>query len=98
MRTSFFIAASALAFAMPGIAAAQQETSVAAYQSRIISAENARADVALLRRGLQTVHPGLYRYSTKQAIDAAFTRLEAAASRPISELALHAEIDRKSVV
>lgn len=97
MRTSFLLAATALSatahvVAVPGIAAAQQATAVAAYQPRILSAQDARADVALLRRALETVHPGLYRYSSKPVIDAAFARLEAAASKPISDLALHGEI------
>lgn len=97
MRTSFLLAATALsatalAVAVPGIAAAQQATAVAAYQPRILLAEDVRADVVLLRRALETIHPGLYRYSSKAVIDAAFARLEAAASRPISDLALHGEI------
>jgi len=64
------------------------------YSPRILSAEQASRDVALLRRALETVHPGLYRYSDKPVIDAAFARLEAAAAAPITELALHAEIAR----
>lgn len=64
------------------------------YSPRTLSADQASRDVALLRRALETVHPGLYRYSDKAAIDAAFARLEAAAAVPITELALHAEIAR----
>jgi hypothetical protein len=63
-----------------------------AYQPRIIAAADARADVALLRRGLETIHPGLYRYTPRAAIDAGFRQLEAATAQPISELALHREI------
>lgn len=74
------------------IAQADPMGASSAYQPRIISADDATADVALLRRGLETVHPGLYRYSTRKQIDAAFAKLEAAAARPIAELALHAEI------
>ncbi len=48
----------------------------------------------MLRRALETVHPGLYRYTAKAEIDAAFARLEAAAANPITELALHAEVAR----
>lgn len=73
---------------------AAQTTDQARYSPRILSAEQASRDVALLRRALETVHPGLYRYSDKPAIDAAFARLEAAAAAPITELALHAEIAR----
>lgn len=64
------------------------------YMPRMLSAEQATSDVALLRRALETVHPGLYRYTAKADIDAAFARLEAAAAAPITELALHAEIAR----
>jgi hypothetical protein len=71
-----------------------QTADAARYEPRLLSAEQALRDVALLRRALETVHPGLYRYSDKPAINAAFARLEAAAAVPITELALHAEIAR----
>ena len=92
MRTSLLLAAAALVIDVPGATVAQPTFAATSYQPRIIAAEDARADVALLRRGLEAVHPGLYRYSTKKEIDAAFARLDAAASRPITELALHGEI------
>jgi Peptidase family S41 len=94
MRILFLTSAAAVALSMftPLPAFAQQPTQTVAYQPRIISAEDARADVALLRRGFETIHPGLYRYAGKKEIDAAFAKLEQAASRPITELALHGEI------
>lgn len=94
MRILFLTSATAVALTMlsPLSALARQTMEIAAYQPRIISAEDARADVALLRRGFETIHPGLYRYAAKKDIDAAFAKLEEAASRPISELALHGEI------
>ena len=64
----------------------------AAYQPLVIAPTDAQRDVALLRRALETVHPGLYRYTTKREVDAAFGRLEAATRRPITDLALHREI------
>lgn len=73
---------------------AAQTADAALYVPRVLSAAQASRDVALLRRALETVHPGLYRYSDELVIAAAFARLEAAASAPISELALHAEIAR----
>ncbi|MEA1618006.1 S41 family peptidase [Erythrobacter sp. T5W1-R] len=73
---------------------AAQNADPARYTPQLLSAEQASRDVALLRRALETVHPGLYRYSDKPAIDAAFARLEAAATAPINELAFHAEIAR----
>ncbi|MFA9218341.1 MAG: S41 family peptidase [Sphingomonadaceae bacterium] len=58
------------------------------YVARTLSAAQASADVALLRRALETIHPGLYRYRNHADIDAAFARLQASASAPLSELAL----------
>lgn len=43
---------------------------------RSLSATEVAEDVALLRQALEMVHPGLYRYSTRQEIDAAFALLE----------------------
>lgn len=62
------------------------------YRPAVLTAAQAGADVALLRRALETIHPGLTRYQDKAAIDRAFARLEAAARRPIDTLALHREI------
>jgi hypothetical protein len=66
----------------------------AAYQPRLITAEDARADIALMRRALDTIHPGLTRYTDKPTLEAAYRRLEAATARPITDLALHAEVAR----
>ncbi len=63
-----------------------------AYAPMMLSVAAARADVALLRRALETIHPGLYRYQSKATIDAAFARLERATAQPIEALALHREI------
>lgn len=71
---------------------AQSPKASAPYQAKMVAPEDAKADIALLRRGLETIHPGLYRYTSKAEIDAAFAKLESAASTPISELALHRKI------
>ncbi len=94
MRIFFVTSAAAVALTMftPFSVVAQQPVEIVAYQPRIISVEDARADIALLRRGFEMIHPGLYRYASKKEIDAAFAKLEVAASRPINELALHGEI------
>jgi hypothetical protein len=60
----------------------------------ILSPAQAASDVALMRRALETIHPGLYRYQSKAAVDAAFARLEAQVKAPISTLTLHREIAR----
>ncbi len=60
----------------------------------MLTAAQATADVALMRRAMETVHPGLYRYAKKAEVDAGFARLAAAARAPISTLALHREIAR----
>ncbi len=97
---SLTLAAAAVLMSVPvALAAAPAEPSAAAiaqprYAVRLLSPEDATRDIALLRRALETVHPGLYRYSAKAQIDAAFARLEAATSRPITDLALHGEIAR----
>ena len=98
MKSLYLVAAAAL-FTLPlplNAAAAEPAATPAAprYTPRLLSAEEATRDVALLRRALETVHPGLYRYTAKPDIDAAFANLEASAAAPITELALHAEVAR----
>ncbi len=60
----------------------------------MLSPAQADSDVALLRRAMETIHPGLYRYVPKAEVDAGFARLEALARQPITALALHREIAR----
>lgn len=64
------------------------------YTARLLTAEEATRDVDLVKRALETVHPGLYQYTAKPEIDAAFAQLKAAAAAPIPELALHGAIAR----
>ncbi|MBB6249666.1 S41 family peptidase [Nitrospirillum iridis] len=59
-----------------------------AYAPLSLSPAQARADVALLRRALETIHPGLYRYGTRAEVDQAFARLEGAAAQPMTDLEL----------
>lgn len=59
---------------------------------RTLTPVQAQQDVALMRRALETIHPGLYRRATKAQIDAAFAGLERAAQQPISELELYRRI------
>lgn len=60
----------------------------------MLTAAQASSDVALMRRAMETIHPGLTRYVPKPQVDAGFARLEALARQPISTLALHREIAR----
>jgi hypothetical protein len=85
--------ASPLHFATPAaaqVSAAEPHSEVAAadYPPLALTPEQARADVALLRRALETIHPGLYRYRTHVEIDAAFARLKSAADRPTTDIQL----------
>lgn len=52
------------------------QASPAAAPARLAAA-GLRADVAILRRAFETLHPGLYRYNTPAQMDAAFRALEA---------------------
>ena len=60
----------------------------------LLTPAQASSDVALLRRALETIHPGLYRYVPKAQVDAGFARLEAQARQPTATLTLHREIAR----
>jgi Peptidase family S41 len=60
----------------------------------MLSAAQASSDVALMRRAMETIHPGLYRYVPKRQVDAGFARLEALARQPTATLTLHREIAR----
>jgi hypothetical protein len=62
------------------------------YVARVLSSDEAQADVALLRRALETIHPGLYRRTPKDGIESAFQKLESATAGPVSETALYREI------
>lgn len=99
MKSLYLAAATALlALPLPSAAAPADQVAAAPaaprYKAHLLTAAEATRDVALLRRALETVHPGLYRYSAKADIDAAFAQLEAAAIAPITELALHGAIAR----
>jgi hypothetical protein len=58
------------------------------YQAKSLTADEAHADIALMRRALETIHPGLYRYRSQAEIDAAFARLADMADQPTSDVAL----------
>lgn len=58
----------------------------------MLGAEQAQADVALLRRALETIHPGLYRRTSRHQMDALFADLERATKQPISDTDFYRQI------
>ncbi len=62
----------------PSTAPARDESS-----DRIASADM-RADAVILRKALETIHPGLYRYNTRSQMAAHFDALDAAFSHDLS--------------
>lgn len=87
-------AIAALAFPSQCFAQVVSEAEPSLYTARTLTAAQATADVALMRRALETIHPGLYRRASRAQMDAAFAALEDAASRPISELELYRQISQ----
>ncbi len=75
---SLFLALSAVTFATPAITAAQ-------YAQRMLSPAALKADTVLVRSALETIHPGIYRYTSKREMDAAFAGLERASRSSMSE-------------
>lgn len=71
---------------------AQEGAVVAAAPVGMLTAEAARADVALMRRALETIHPGLYRYTSRQAMDRAFSDLERSLDEPITDAELYRRV------
>jgi Peptidase family S41 len=68
------------------------EPKSSAYAALTLTAEQAGADVALMRTALEEAHPGLYRYAPKPEIDAAFAKLEKRVKAPITDVELYGEI------
>lgn len=71
---------------------AAETSAPASYVAKMLTPAQAAADIALLRRALETIHPGLYRYRTHAEIDAAFAELETSATHPLSDLDLYRAI------
>jgi hypothetical protein len=63
-----------------------------AYAAITLTAEQANADVSLMRTALEEAHPGLYRYIHKPEIDAAFAKIEKRVKAPITDVELYGEI------
>jgi C-terminal processing protease CtpA/Prc len=92
MRISAFWAA-CVALALAGISGAALAQSTAEGPPIItLSAADARADLALMRRALETIHPGLYRRATKPEMDRAFGALESGVDGPVTDAELYRRI------
>ena len=80
------------------VAAANAQASggggAAVYEPRVLTPSQASEDIALLRRALEDVHPGLHRYTPKVRMDSAFARLERRAASPVGDGELYVEISR----
>ncbi|OYU45826.1 MAG: hypothetical protein CFE44_05465 [Burkholderiales bacterium PBB4] len=66
-----------------------QPEATSTWPIRMLSASEAQADVALMRRSLETIHPGLYRRASRNQMDQAFGRLEERVKRPIETAELY---------
>ncbi|MEC4592484.1 S41 family peptidase [Nitrospirillum amazonense] len=87
MRPSRLLLSLLLAGALAGLSTAQADEPPR-YAPLPLTPAQAQADVALLRQALETIHPGLYRYSGPAGIDAAFARLEQIATALATDLTL----------
>jgi hypothetical protein len=76
-------------FALSSVLSAQE---TARPPLQMLSPEQAAADVALARRALELIHPGLDRYTPKADLDAAFARLEERVRQPIPDVELYGEV------
>jgi len=61
---------------------------------KVLSSEAVRADIALLRRALETIHPGLVRYTSRGELNQAFAELEQAAGQPMTDSELYRRISK----
>jgi C-terminal processing protease CtpA/Prc len=89
---SFVIKIASILFSCQIITAQAAEPKSLTYAGIALTAEQASADVALMRAALEEAHPGLYRYVPKQEIEAAFAKLEKRVKTPITDVELYGEI------
>ena len=88
----FVIKIASILFSCLIITAFAAEPKSSTYAAITLTAEQAGADVALMRAALEEAHPGLYRYVPKPEIDAAFAKLEKRVKTPITDIELYGEI------
>ncbi|MFZ4575312.1 MAG: S41 family peptidase [Phycisphaerales bacterium] len=73
-------------------AASSKPATIAAVPWQTLDAGQVAEDIALLRRALELIHPGLYRYSGKQELDAAFALLESRVPAITTDADLYREV------
>jgi hypothetical protein len=81
-----------VAVALLAVASGPVQADLPAPPARTLSADAARADVQLMRRALETVHPGLHRRTSKPELDRAFSELEDSLTAPVSDVELYRRI------
>jgi hypothetical protein len=62
--------------------------------TQTLTAADAQADVALMRRALETIHPGLHRRTPNRVISAALDRLARDAAQPMQDTELYRRISQ----
>ena len=88
----FIIKTASILFSCLIISAQAAEPRSSTYGANTLTAEQASADVALMRTALEEAHPDLYRYVAKPEIDAAFAKLAQRVKTPITDVELYDEI------
>ena len=96
MRSKFgFLATIILIAGSPTIAQSPAGAKAALTEAppvRMLTATEARADLAVMREALETIHPGLYRRTAKAEIDRALRQLEAGISSGLTDAELYRRI------
>lgn len=91
-RTPGLIASVVLLCAAATVSAAPAPQAATPPPINTLAAPAARADIALLRRALHTIHPGLYRRASQTQINRAFARLERTATAEVPDAELYRAI------
>ena len=82
----FIIKTASILFSCLIISAQAAEPRSSTYGANTLTAEQASADVALMRTALEEAHPDLYRYVDKPEIAAVFAKLERRVKTPITDV------------
>jgi hypothetical protein len=96
-RLAYFASVAALSLmslSMARSASAQESKPVvsAAPPIRLVAAADAQTDLALMRRALETIHPGLYRRTSKVQMDRQLARLEQVPADGLTDAELYRRI------